>query len=177
MITLHSGNTFYFDGPFTFDIKDIAHALSLICRFGGHCNEFYSVAEHSVRVSQFVGREYALWGLLHDAAEAYVGDIVKPLQAWCPQLKELESVILKAIAREFHLVWPIPQEIKIIDDRMCATEYRDLMNSNTIPTFIQGIEPFAEEIEPLTWREAEITFLDRFENLSYLRTMSEMEER
>lgn len=171
-MTLHSGNTFYFDGPFTFDIKDIAHSLALTCRFGGHCNEFYSVAEHSVRVSQKVGREHALWGLLHDAAEAYVGDIVKPRQPWCPQLKELESVILKSIAREYHLPWPIPGVIEMVDHRMCATEYRDLMNSDTIPSFLQGIEPFAEEIEPIIWREAEITFLDRFEDLGYLRLMS-----
>jgi len=80
-------------------IEDIAHALSMVCRFGGHCARHYSVAEHSLLVAQMVPEEYKLSALLHDAAEAYLGDVVSPLKR-IPQMdgyrqieRELESLI------------------------------------------------------------------------------------
>lgn len=84
-----------------FDIKDIAYALSNTCRFNGHCAGFYSVAEHSVAVALRLPHELRLAGLLHDATEAYLGDIPSPIKQFLPDYKEMEHVFTVAIAKQF----------------------------------------------------------------------------
>lgn len=74
-----------------FDIEEIADALSKLCRFTGHTDRFYSVAEHSVRVAAFLPVEYQLEGLLHDAPEAYLGDVASPLRAVLPGYNAIYS--------------------------------------------------------------------------------------
>lgn len=101
----------YFDvvnpSPDTIDIGSIAASLSKICRFGGHCPCFYSVAEHCIHATELaigdgVSDEAILRAiLLHDATEAYVGDMVKPLKVTLPQFNEAESRIAKAVASHF----------------------------------------------------------------------------
>src|SRR5438128_12538670 len=77
----YTGRAFYPLDPRLDDIciEDIAHALSMLCRYGGQCQEFYSVAEHSVLMSYAVNPQHALWALLHDATESYMGDLIRPL--------------------------------------------------------------------------------------------------
>lgn len=125
-----SGNLVHLNDPKVadIDIGDIAHALSHICRYTGHCREFYSVAQHSVLVSRCLPPHLALWGLLHDAAEAYIGDVSKPLKlviedSYGPIEERMEAVI----AERFGLTTPIPAEVKEADLRMLVTEKRDLM--------------------------------------------------
>lgn len=94
--------------PDAVDIQDIAHALSMTCRYGGHCREFYSVAEHSVHVmilgEPHVSNKLRLSLLLHDAAEAYVGDIISPVKKLLSPLStELEDKWLRAIQEKFDL--------------------------------------------------------------------------
>lgn len=114
------------------DIRDIAHALSLICRFNGHCMRFYSVAEHSVHCYRAAVRDYpehATWALLHDAAEAYLCDLPRPVKRSITGYKDLELLNEQAIAVKFGLPTPtVPPEVKLIDNRMLAIEAIELLS-------------------------------------------------
>jgi len=68
--------------PEDIDIHDIAHHLSLICRFNGACRVFYSVAQHCCIVSDALARPYKLRGLLHDGTETYFGDMIKAIEVF-----------------------------------------------------------------------------------------------
>lgn len=121
--------------PEDLDIDDIAHALSMVCRFGGHCRKFYSVAEHSVRVADAVRaegtRRDAFHALLHDASEAYLGDIVWPLKQADEMrgYKAIERALEACIAKRFGLADAQPEIVKRFDLVLLSTEKRDLMNS------------------------------------------------
>jgi hypothetical protein len=146
------------------DIRDIAHALSLQARFNGHTLSFYSVAEHSVRVSLSLVSEVALWGLLHDAAEAYVGDLPRPLKRNIPEFEAIEIKLLEKIISRFGLSWPMPPEVAHADDILLVTECRDLMSAPPEPWNIPA-EPLAGKIVPLGCEAAEEQFLTRFKQL------------
>jgi len=152
-ILLHSGEYFYFEEPekCSFQITDIAHSLSNLCRYGGHCPEFYSVAQHSIYVSYLVPEELHLTALLHDAVEAFIGDMTKPLKELLPDYKILEARIEKAISECYNLVYPLPDEVKQADAKMLVTEQKHLL-FNKDPWFgTLGQEPlprFPGELKP-----------------------------
>lgn len=108
-------------------IADIAHALARICRYGGHVTHHLSVARHSIWVSRALDNAapgLALWGLLHDATEAYLGDMVKPLKHH-PSMqlfRDAEDRLEAVIAERFGLVHPMPAEVKEAD-RLVTVEY------------------------------------------------------
>lgn len=87
------------------DIEDIAHSLSMQCRYNGHVRKFYSVAEHCVHVSKATAQVgyLPLWGLLHDAGEAYVSDIITPIKECLPKFNEIEAKVLGVVAEKFSL--------------------------------------------------------------------------
>lgn len=109
-------------------INAIAHALSHICRYGGHVNSHYSVAQHSVAISYLAPPEFFLEGLLHDASEAYIGDIPAPMKHRIPEIKEFEEGIQRQIFKQYNLTWPIPQEIEELDKRICITEMQNFFD-------------------------------------------------
>jgi len=145
-------------------IKDIAHALSLICRYGGHSKVFYSVAEHSIRVSYVIDPEYKLAALLHDSAEAYLGDIIRPLKHNFPEIIEAERRALHTIFLKYGIKIDTEGEeaIKRIDNILCATEARDLMSHVELWGGLP--QPLSGKIKPYPDSEvAEVSFLYLFE--------------
>lgn len=154
-------------------IGDIAHALSHLCRFTGHTREFYSVAQHSVMVSYLVPREDALAGLLHDAAEAYLGDVSSPLKHQLPMYQVLETRTMEAVLRAFDLPTCIPESVKRADRIMLATEQRDLMPAHDDEwEILAHVEPLAAVLEPLPARAARAAFIERFRQLFRPRSVS-----
>lgn len=116
--------------PSDIDILDIAHALSNCCRFCGHVRSFYSVAQHSVLVSRIVAPEHALIALMHDASEAYLSDIARPIKQQ-PEFgdvyKAAEERLMLAIGERFGFDWPMPPEVHVADEILLRSEQRDLM--------------------------------------------------
>ena len=109
------------------EILDIIHSLANLCRFGGHCSHFYSVAEHSVHVSYLVPEHLALVGLLHDATEAYLVDIPRPIKASITNYKEIEHRLWECIAGKYDLPLVMPQEIHDADIAMLYAERDQLL--------------------------------------------------
>jgi len=168
--------------PDDVDIEDIAKSLSCICRYTGHVNGFYSVAQHSVlmsRVPEFDNNGTCLQRLLHDSAEAYIGDIHSPLKshlclihnhgtliqrtkAW--RQPSVETKILKAIGEKFgvDIVGGL-DAVKEADNRMMATEVRDLISEKGQKLFgpwLEGFPPLPHLIiQPWTWQESYREFL------------------
>lgn len=142
-------------------IEDIAHSLAMQCRFGGHSLRFYSVAEHSILVSQACSPENALWGLLHDASEAYLVDVPRPIKPFLPNYKLLEDGIMKCIAGKFDLPWPMPQEVKMVDSQILGNEKRAVMKDG--PSWTLPHDPLTG-IELFCWGpvEAEKHFMKTF---------------
>lgn len=144
-------------------IEDIAHALSMTCRYGGHVKEFYSVAQHSVLVSKLVPAKDALWGLLHDASEAYICDLPRPVKRQIAQYKEIEDDLLGVIARRFGLDPTMPPSVKEIDNRILADESMALFDP--VPDWIRPYKPTGIMITPLAPGFAEQVFLARYKEL------------
>jgi hypothetical protein len=156
--------------PEDVSIADIAHSLSNLCRYGGHCSRFYSVAEHSVLVSQLVPPEHALHGLLHDATEAYCADVPRPLKRMLANYAELELVNWHAIASAFRLDAALPQSVKDADNAILATEMDALMEHPLAADWssVPGGMPRAANVTIQGWPPAvaERLFLDRFFELN-----------
>lgn len=124
-----SGVHFYPLDPRPNEIKltDIAHALANLCRYTGHTHQFYSVAEHSIRVAQALPPALQMVGLMHDASEAYLSDISRPMKPFIARYQDIEQKLMLAIGHKFGFVWPMPPDVKAIDDHIIADEGAALM--------------------------------------------------
>jgi len=108
-------------------IEDIAHALSNQCRFGGHLPDYYSVAQHSILCCKMTDDEYKLQALLHDASEAYLLDIPRPIKQGLSNYKEIENKLMRVIADKFGFTHPLDEVIKDIDEWALVVEWKYLM--------------------------------------------------
>ena len=160
------GNRFFLTNPHIddVDIEDIAHGLAYQCRFNGQTREFYSVAQHSLMVMSLVPEELRFSALLHDAAEAYLGDMVKPLKNLFPEFSMIEARVMEIIGHRFGLdLTHLDPAIKQADLIALATEKRDLM-PHSVETwhYLQNIEPLAEAIQSMSPQKAKSAFLEAF---------------
>lgn len=114
-------------------IEDIAHSLSMQCRFAGHLPQFYSVAQHSILCCQLITeKEHKLAALLHDASEAYLLDIPKPIKNKLGNYKEVEDNLMSVIAKKFGFAYPLHDKVKEVDNYMLEWEWNSLMIKNPI---------------------------------------------
>lgn len=164
-----TGRRFYPLSPRPEDVDpvDIAHALSLLCRYGGHVDRFYSVAEHCVLMSRAVAPEHALWALLHDATEAYVVDVPRPLKRSLPGYKDIESVVMVAIVERFGLPSVfMPDQVHDADNRILLTERNALMSASSEPWVMEHLGPLDVEIHAWPPAEAERQYTARLIELT-----------
>lgn len=167
-IQTYTGKKFDFNN-FTIkniDIIDIAHSLGNICRFNGHCNKFYSVAEHSIYVSRNCSDDLKLWGLLDDAAETYIGDLVRPIKQYMYDFQELEIDIMDMIILKFGLYPDIrPDKVIEIDNRVLVTERNQIMKITPDDWGLNEYESFDFDIECWSSEIAEKNFLNEYYRL------------
>jgi hypothetical protein len=146
-------------------IEDIAHALSNRCRYGCFARPFYSVAQHSVIVSKHCDPQDALWGLLHDAEEAYspFGDIPRPVKVRLPPfVAEVNARIQRAVCDRFGMDYEEPASVKGTDNSIIYDEKRAVMRHGGSLSCMPGVEPLGVYIEPQEPYRAEAEFLRRF---------------
>ena len=147
-----------FVNVFAFDvddivIEDIAHALSMQCRFGGHLPYFYSVAQHSIMCSLLVDRKYALEALLHDASEAYLVDVPRPIKSGLLNYAQIETQVQSQIFTKFGIQRTLTKDIKQADEACLLMEWNGIMTSEQ------------QYLSSMEQGDAERTFLARFNEL------------
>ncbi|HCG7534071.1 TPA: hypothetical protein NJ418_004439 [Vibrio parahaemolyticus] len=157
MIVLSNGELHRFCQPFKADIESIAFALAHINRYTGHVGQ-YSVAQHCVLVSEQLPKELKLSGLLHDAPEAYIGDVSKPLKSLLPEYQKIEQFYHAEIDRQFNVTTE-HGAIKEADLRMLITEAKAFgLPLDEFPK----VEPYQINIEPWEPELAQRIFLSCF---------------
>ena len=162
---VYGGTPFYplEPNPDAIDIDDIAHSLSMLCRYNGHCLRFYSVAEHSVLLSHTVDPENAKWALMHDATEAYFGDMVRPLKHQMPAFMAAEDNLEAVIAGKFGLCLPMPAQVKEHDTRIVVDEREQNMAPSSLPwLLLDGYRSLGVTIQCWSPDRAKAEFMSRY---------------
>ena len=164
-MTTYSGKKFYPADPRIedFDILDIAVALGNINRYSGHCRS-YTVGEHSVLVSKMVEEKFALDGLMHDAEEGYINDIIGPVKLVIGKKNTIFALsvsIRVKLAERFGLTWPEPKEVKKADAQILGLEKRALHPRSTDWKLLYPV-PEKIRIACLDHERAAEMFLSRF---------------
>lgn len=151
--------------PEEVDIHDIAHSLALQCRYMGNCQYHYSIAQHSVYVAAMVPREHRLVALLHDATEAYCGDVVRPLKRYLVNYEVIEQRIWQAIAQRFGVPVELPACVKQADNDVLLAEKAQIMLPSPAEWGVPGTAA-PIKIDPWTPRHARHEFLANFHILT-----------
>lgn len=152
-------------------IEDIAHALAFTCRFGGHCIKFYSVAEHSILIARRAKNLYysprrCLHALLHDAVEAYLGDITRPVKLCFPQIKEIELGIEAVVMAKFGLAPEKPQWLDRLDKRIIVDERAQVLHPSGNHWVQDSLKPLGVKIKCWSPEHAEQLFMETYERIT-----------
>jgi 5'-deoxynucleotidase YfbR-like HD superfamily hydrolase len=154
------------------DIVDIAHSLANLCRYVGHTRRLYTVAQHSVLVAGLLRPPHRAWGLLHDAAEAYLGDMAATIKRADVPLgvayRRVEEQVMRVVAERFGLAWPEPAEVAAADRALFVAEFRDLMHLE--PGDLERLvakhgQAYPDAIVPCSSEQAKAAFLETFRQL------------
>ena len=167
-ITLRSGAEFDLLDPWgsSFTLSDVAHGLAHICRYAGQCSGFYSVAEHSILVSE-VATGCELQALMHDAAEAFLGDVTRPLKQLLPDYKKIETDVEAAVLARFGIGPLASSAVKAADLRVLAAEQQQIMPPGTNAWAARaGVSPAPVKVRFLRPEAAYDLFLSRYAALS-----------
>lgn len=167
-----TGRAFYPLDPRPEDIdpRDIAHALAMTCRYGGHVSRFYSVAEHCVLMSRAVPAEHALWALLHDAGEAYLSDVIRPIKRspMMIEYRKAEDCLMRVICERFGLPDAMPDRVADADLRILLDERAALLGPVPQPwaDYLEQMEPLGVWVEGWSPVDAERSYLKRLNELT-----------
>jgi hypothetical protein len=154
--------------PEEIDILDIAHHLARVCRYDGAIDGWYSVAEHCCLLADyFAGSWWARWALLHDAAEAYIGDLIRPIKPSLPEFKAIEATLERMIFDRFGLAGPFPGAVKLADDLIVQDERLALFPPAVLERAGWEAKDRRLGVKVRQWSHdvAEQGFLERFERL------------
>ena len=141
-------------------LEDIAHSLACQCRFAGHAKCFYSVAQHSFLVSTICTIKNSKWALLHDATEAYLVDLPRPIKRYSKlgeEYKKIEKALMDCVCQRFGIDTDEPEEVKESDSRILMTEKRDLLLVGE--RWPETAEPIGRRIIAWDWKQSENVFL------------------
>ena len=155
--------------PEQVDIIDIAHSLGMQVRYTGHCKKFYSIAEHSLLVAELCPDEYKLYGLLHDASEAYLTDVASPIKPFLQNYKMMECKVMKAVVDKYGLPDFFPEEVHDADMLALRIEIEQLMHSKGVGWSINKVStsPLPKlTIQNMSPVEAKEEFLKKFYELT-----------
>lgn len=170
-IQTYKGNKFSFDKP-VFDIEEIAHSLSMLCRYGGHSKYFYSVGEHSYWCAYYMlewSPAYALDALLHDGTEGCgLVDIPRPVKTLLPDYYIIEDDLYAKLANHFGLSYPIPEIVKQMDNAVLMAESELVLEGGRCEGWSDTEQAKIEDFNPQYWSPeiAKIKFLEMFDELT-----------
>lgn len=152
------------------DIRVIGKSLSKLCRFGGHTDKFYSVAQHSVLVSKLLPPSLAFAGLMHDSSEAFVMDMPKPIKRCMPDYEELELNVMSQIVAKYDLLDTMDNpQIKHADMTALCTEMVNLFPADKIRESYPWIDQYdipSGTLHAMTPLQAEAHFIARFKEVA-----------
>lgn len=162
-----SGGRFYpaDPRPEDFFICDISCGLAHECRYGNQLRNWYDVAQHSVLVASILPQELKFQGLMHDAPEAYIGDMTRPNKLELPDYRRLEDRVWRAIATRFGLPFDLDPRVKEADDAVLMAERNHLFPDDKDIWTIKA-KPASVVIQDIDYRESERLFLEAFHQLT-----------